>query len=91
MTRASQRARARRQYSFVGLALSEEAQNPLPNNRIAAPAEQQPSRTALRFVLLIGILSFFADFTYEGSRSMLGQYLAVLQASGNAPSPGGLS
>lgn len=36
---------------------------------------------ALRFVILIGILSFFADFTYEGSRSILGPYLASLQAS----------
>jgi MFS family permease len=36
---------------------------------------------ALRFVLLIGTLSFFADFTYEGSRSILGPYLATLQAS----------
>jgi predicted MFS family arabinose efflux permease len=40
--------------------------------------------TALRFVLLIGILSFFADFTYEGSRSILGPYLATLQASAAA-------
>lgn len=39
-------------------------------------------RIALRFVLLIGILSFFADFTYEGSRSIVGPYLATLQASG---------
>ena len=39
-------------------------------------------RIALRFVSLIGILSFFADFTYEGSRSILGPYLALLQASG---------
>lgn len=37
---------------------------------------------ALKFVLMIGILSFFADFTYEGSRSILGPYLALLQASG---------
>jgi MFS family permease len=37
---------------------------------------------ALRFVILIGILSFFADFTYEGSRSIVGPYLAALQASG---------
>ena len=36
---------------------------------------------ALKFVLLIGVLSFFADFTYEGSRSILGPYLATLQAS----------
>lgn len=38
-------------------------------------------RTALRFVLLIGVLSFFADFTYEGSRSVLGPYLGSLKAS----------
>jgi len=37
--------------------------------------------TALRFVVLIGILSFFADFTYEGSRSILGPFLASLQAN----------
>ena len=36
---------------------------------------------ALKFILTIGILSFFADFTYEGSRSILGPYLALLQAS----------
>jgi MFS family permease len=38
------------------------------------------SRVALRFIVLIGILSFFADFTYEGSR--VGPYLAALHASG---------
>ncbi|MGH6986026.1 MAG: MFS transporter [Caulobacteraceae bacterium] len=38
-------------------------------------------RIALRFVLLIGVLSFFADFTYEGSRSILGPYLGMLGAS----------
>jgi predicted MFS family arabinose efflux permease len=36
---------------------------------------------AYRFVLLIGIVSFFADFTYEGSRSITGPFLAVLGAS----------
>ncbi len=41
-------------------------------------------RIALRFIVLIGILSFFADFTYEGSRSIIGPYLATLQASGTA-------
>lgn len=39
-------------------------------------------RLATRFVLLIGVLSFFADFTYEGARSVLGPYLALLGASG---------
>jgi predicted MFS family arabinose efflux permease len=36
---------------------------------------------ALKFVLLVGVLSFFADFTYEGSRAILGPYLVLLQAS----------
>lgn len=36
---------------------------------------------ALRFVLLIGVMSFFADFTYEGSRSIVGPYLALFGAS----------
>jgi len=38
-------------------------------------------RSALRFVLVIGAVSFFADFTYEGSRSITGPYLAMLGAS----------
>jgi MFS family permease len=62
--------------------MSEEAPPPSANDRVAARVERQASRTALRFVLLIGVLSFFADFTYEGSRSILGPYLALLQASG---------
>jgi MFS family permease len=44
----------------------------------ALPSEKQ---AALKFVLLIGVLSFFADFTYEASRSILGPYLQLLQAS----------
>ncbi len=36
---------------------------------------------ALRFVLLIGVVSFFADFVYEGARSVNGPYLAILGAS----------
>src|ERR671927_1501214 len=36
---------------------------------------------ALRFVLLIGAISLFADMTYEGARSITGPYLAVLGAS----------
>jgi MFS family permease len=38
--------------------------------------------TAFRFVLLLGIISFFADFAYEGARSVTGPFLAVLGASG---------
>lgn len=44
-----------------------------------------PKRSAaLKFVLMIGALSFFADFTYEGSRSILGPYLAIMSASATA-------
>lgn len=39
-------------------------------------------RTALKFVLLIGAVSLFADFTYEGSRSITGPFLLALGASG---------
>jgi MFS family permease len=35
---------------------------------------------ALRFVLLVGVLSVFADFTYEGSRSITGPYLLFFGA-----------
>ncbi len=35
---------------------------------------------ALKFVLLVGVMSFFADFTYEGSRSVIGPYLGTLGA-----------
>jgi hypothetical protein len=40
--------------------------------------------TALKFVVLIGVVSLFADMTYEGARSIAGPYLAVLGASGTA-------
>ena len=36
---------------------------------------------ALRFVVGLGLVSLFADFTYEGGRSILGPYLAILGAS----------
>jgi hypothetical protein len=39
---------------------------------------------ALRFVLMFGVISLFADFTYEGSRSIVGPYLGQLGASGTA-------
>ena len=35
---------------------------------------------AVKFVLIVGVMSFFADFTYEGSRSIIGQYLGLLGA-----------
>ena len=50
----------------------------------SAGTAAQGNRVALRFVLLVGLLSFFADFTYEGSRSIIGPYLASLGATGTA-------
>jgi len=47
---------------------------------ISINKERMKSR-ALKFVLLIGVVSFFADFTYEGARSINGPFLAVLGAS----------
>jgi len=38
-------------------------------------------RTAMAFVILLGVVSLFADMTYEGARSITGPYLAVLGAS----------
>jgi MFS family permease len=37
---------------------------------------------ALKFVILLGVVSLFADMTYEGARSITGPYLALLGASG---------
>ncbi len=37
---------------------------------------------AFRFVLMIGVVSLFADMCYEGSRAIIGPYLAQLGASG---------
>ncbi len=36
----------------------------------------------MRFVVLLGLVSLFADMTYEGARSISGPFLAVLGASG---------
>ena len=39
---------------------------------------------ALRFVVAFGVVSLFADMTYEGMRSISGPYLALLGATGAA-------
>jgi hypothetical protein len=44
--------------------------------------QSSTAQTALKFVLMVGIVSFFADFTYEGARSITGPFLATLGASG---------
>jgi MFS family permease len=40
-----------------------------------------PRRHALKFIVLIGVVSLFADMTYEGARSITGPFLGVLGAS----------
>ncbi|MFN7098373.1 MAG: MFS transporter, partial [Gammaproteobacteria bacterium] len=38
-------------------------------------------RYAVKFVVLLGIVSLFSDMTYEGARSITGPYLAILGAN----------
>lgn len=44
-------------------------------------AAKKKVSAALKFVLLVGVMSLFADLTYEGSRSIVGPYLGMLGAS----------
>lgn len=43
-----------------------------------------PRASAIRFILLLGVVSLFADMTYEGARSITGPYLGLLGASAAA-------
>jgi predicted MFS family arabinose efflux permease len=45
----------------------------------SAPSARR--RQALKFIVLLGVVSLFADMTYESGRSITGPYLAVLGAS----------
>lgn len=38
-------------------------------------------KRSLKFIILIGVVSMFADMTYEGARSITGAYLGMLGAS----------
>lgn len=44
--------------------------------------ENSIKKKALQFIILMGIVSLFADMTYEGARSIAGPYLGFLGASG---------
>lgn len=41
-----------------------------------------PQRSALQFVILLGIVSLFSDMVYEGARSSVGPLLSTLGATG---------
>lgn len=51
-----------------------------------SPRTREPGLrgSALRFVVLLGLVSLFADMTYEGARSIAGPFLATLGATGAA-------
>ncbi len=45
---------------------------------------EDPRGKAMRFILMLGLVSLFGDITYEGARSVTGPYLAILGASAAA-------
>ncbi len=49
-------------------------------NELAITNGARVTARALRFVIMVGAMSFFADFTYEGSRAIIGPYLGDLGA-----------
>lgn len=56
----------------------------IPGADPSATFSKSSRSSALGFIVLIGVVSLFADMTYEGARSITGPYLAVLGASGAA-------
>ena len=48
---------------------------------MTSPRDRDAARKALGFVVLIGIVSLFADMTYEGARSIIGPFLKDLGAT----------
>jgi hypothetical protein len=44
---------------------------------IDLPKEHNSRTSAIRFILLLGVVSLFADMTYEAARSLAGPYLAI--------------
>ena len=50
--------------------------------RMTPSSSRAAAKRALTFVVLIGIVSLFADMTYEGSRSIWGPFLGTLGATG---------
>ncbi len=50
-------------------------------NKISKTYKKILRDDALKFIILLGIVSLLADMTYEGARSITGPYLAILGAS----------
>jgi MFS family permease len=51
------------------------------NQEVNPPGTVPSQSAALRFVVLLGVVSLLADITYEGARSLSGPYLNLLGAS----------
>jgi MFS family permease len=51
-------------------------------HEINSSKEHNYRAPAIRFILLLGFVSLFADVTYEAARSISGPYLAILGATG---------
>lgn len=51
-------------------------------NRLTGKIKADDIRPAILFIVLIGVVSLFADMTYEGARSITGQFLGTLGANG---------
>src|SRR6185437_8781008 len=49
---------------------------------LRAEAVSRRRKEALRFIVALGLVSLFADMTYEGARAIIGPYLQTLGASG---------
>jgi MFS family permease len=50
-------------------------------NRELRTGSDRTMQSAMLFVVLIGVVSLFADMTYEGARSITGQFLGLLGAN----------
>jgi len=47
-------------------------------SKTQTPVSRNVARLAFRFVLIIGVVNFFADMTYEGARAaLLDPFLAL--------------
>jgi len=61
-------------FSFTATCFSDAA-------KMNTTAKNDLTKLAFRFVLIIGIVNFFADMTYEGARANIGPFLGSLGAS----------
>jgi MFS family permease len=54
------------------------ADSEIATGRAAPASEALPRRSAIVFIVFLGVVSLFGDMTYEGARSITGPYLGML-------------